>query len=529
MIERDYNHPSIFSWVAFNETWGLTTKVGERDQYLPVTQQKVAAVTRLAKSLDSTRLVEDNSVCCRRGHTITDINSWHEYLPGWRWRDYMKVLSDSTFPGSPWNFEKGYAQGRQPMMNSEFGNVWGYEGSTGDVDWSWDYHLAINEFRRNPKLSGWLYTEHHDVINEWNGYWRFDRTNKETGLGDFVDGMSLLDLHAPMYITLGDEMARAAKPGEKVDVSMFASFLTPSRAFGDSLVIRAELYGWNSLGDRKSWWSGNRTIGYRPWMTEPLPPLAVTMPNEPATVVLTIRLEDGAGTVLARNFTTFVVEGDIPSDWQVAGGKARLVRVSAAEYRDAKWSRKTWKVLDSLKVNGAGSGFFEYRIPWPSGLAAAAVENATFLVEASAKQLFGKDRDSGDSVGGDFMRGGGSQDPSRNPNAYPMTDDTKYASAVTVRVNGELAGRYELSDDPADHRGVLSWFSQKRDGKLREAGSYGQLLRVPVPASALAQGARTGALIVRLEVSDAMPGGLAIYGRRFGRYPVDPGVLFVLR
>ena len=190
---------------------------------------------------------------------------------------------------------------------------------------------------------------------------------------------------------------------------------------------------------------------------------------------------------------------------------------------------KTWNVLDGLKVNGTGSGFFEYRIPWPAGLSADAVETATFLVEASAKQLFGKDRDSRDTVGGDFMRGGGSHDPSRNPNAYPMTDETKYPSAVTVSVNGELAGRYELADDPADHRGILSWFSQKRDGKLREAGSYGELLRVPIPKSALVEGARTGALRVRLEVSDAEPGGLAIYGRRFGRYPVDPSIVFILR
>src|SRR2546422_6573330 len=36
-------------------------------------------------------------------------------------------------------------------------------------------------------------------------------------------------------------------------------------------------------------------------------------------------------------------------------------------------------------------------------------------------------------------------------------------------------------------------------------------------------------MIVRLEVDAALPGGLAIYGARFGRYPVDPSVLFVLR
>ncbi len=97
-----------------------------------------------------------------------------------------------------------------------------------------------------------------------------------------------------------------------------------------------------------------------------------------------------------------------------------------------------------------------------------------------------------------------------------------------MRVNGEVAGRYDLTNDPADHRGILSWFSQKRDGYLREAGSYGQLLRVPIPADALARAAKTGEVVVRLEVSDAMPGGLAIYGARFGRYPVDPTVVLVL-
>jgi hypothetical protein len=530
MIERDYNHPAIFSWVAFNETWGLTSKVDGKDVYRPETQRRVADVVRLAKQLDSTRLVEDNSVCCRRGHTVTDLNTWHEYLPGWRWRDYMRTLSDSTFPGSPWNFEDGYQQGRQPMFNSEFGNVWGYEGSTGDVDWSWDYHLAVNAFRRHPKLSGWLYTEHHDVINEWNGYWRFDRTTKETGLGDLADGMTLRDLHGALYVAVGDELARTSRPGERVVVPLWASFLTGSGAFGDSLVLRAELYGWNTIGERKRYWSTARAVPYRAWMSQALAPLTVAMPEEPSVAVLSIRLEDRAGTVLHRNFTTFVVEGEPAGNIQLEDGRrARIARVEPSAFRDAKWTRKQWQVMDGLKVNGAGSGFFEYRIPWPRDLSPAAVGSAVFLVEASAKQLFGKDRDTTDSAGGDFMRGGGSHDPSRNRNAYPMTDATAYPSAVTVRVNGEIAGRFDLDDDPADHRGILSWHAQKRDGFLRDAGSYGQLLRVPISNASLAQAAAAGEVIVRLEVSDAFPGGLAIYGRKFGRYPVDPSVLFLLR
>jgi hypothetical protein len=531
MIDRDYNHPAVFSWITFNETWGLLTKVEGRDRYLPETQRKVASVYRLAKSLDPTRLVEDNSVCCRRGHTETDLNSWHEYLPGWEWEATLDRYSDSTHAGSTWNFERPWTQGTQPMLNSEFGNVWGYEGSTGDVDWSWDYHRAVDAFRRHPKLSGWLYTEHHDVINEWNGYWHFDRSPKITGLDELSPGMTLRDLHAPIYLAVGDpELSKAVQPNAKVDVPLYASFLTPSTAYGDSLVLRAELWGWTALGERKSWGTFTRRVPYRPYLTQALAPLPVTMPDEPAVAVLATRLEDASGTVLQRNFTTFVVEGAPAATATLADGRnVRVAHVAAGKPSDGKWSLKQWSILDGLKMDGAGSGYFEYRIPWPNGLSAADVAGATFLVEASAKRLNGKDRDSTMKQSGDYMRGGGFHDPSANPNSYPMTGTTPFPSAVTVRVNGELAGRWDLADDPADSRGILSWHNQLRDRKLREAGSYGELLRVPLPPAALAAAAKSGQVVVRLEVDDALPGGLAIYGSKFGRYPIDPTVLFVLR
>ena len=189
MLRRDFNHPAIFSWVLFNEQWGLLTKGSDgKKAYLPETQAWVETRYDLAKSLDPTRLVEDNSPCCGGGHVKTDLNSWHMYLPGWKWKAELDAAEAQTAPGSAWNYLGGRTQRGEPMLNSECGNVWGYEGSTGDVDWSFDYHAMIDEFRRHPKTAGWLYTEHHDVINEWNGYVRADRSEKETGLGELVPG-----------------------------------------------------------------------------------------------------------------------------------------------------------------------------------------------------------------------------------------------------------------------------------------------------------------------------------------------------
>ena len=84
-----------------------------------------------------------------------------------------------------------------------------------------------------PAMAGWLYTEHHDVINEWNGYWRFDRSKKETGVGDLVSGMSLRDFHSPYYIAVGRELGTIARArGRRVQVPLYASLLAGDRPVG---------------------------------------------------------------------------------------------------------------------------------------------------------------------------------------------------------------------------------------------------------------------------------------------------------
>ncbi len=530
MIGRDFNHPAIFAWVPFNETWGLFSGKGKDRKYLPETQAWVASVYRLAKTLDPTRLVEDNSPC-NHDHVETDINSWHSYLPGFAWREHLDQVTRDTFPGSAWNFIGGRKQASQPLLNSEFGNVWGYEGSTGDCDWSWDYHVAMNEFRRHPRIGGWLYTEHHDVVNEWNGYYRFDRTEKFTGLGGLVQGMTLRDLHGPYYLSTGSDLCREVKPGEVVSVPLWASFLTEGTPDA-RLRLRVALTGWDTLGRPQRYSQADRDVTFRPWLSQELEPLSVRMPDQPALALLSLVLEDASGRVLHRNFTTFLVaDGTARRDerTELDGAPARVVRFAPGAFRAAEWSLGQWNVLDGLKADGAGSGYFEFRLPWPEDLDVSAVAGASLSFEASAKQLFGKDKRGVQRQEGDFMLGKGTHDPSLNPNAYPMTDAARFPSAVRVRVAGTSIGQFDLPDDPADHRGILSWHSQKRDKKLREAGSYGYLISAGVPAAALRAAAEAKEIVIRFEVDSALPGGLALYGERFGRYPLDPTLVFILK
>ncbi|MHC4582250.1 MAG: glycoside hydrolase family 2 protein, partial [Planctomycetota bacterium] len=507
MIRRDYNHPSIFSWVNFNETWGL--KTGRRG-YMPETQEWVASIYELTKKLDPSRLVEDNSPC-NNDHVATDINSWHAYLPGYGWRERLGQITRDTYPGSEWNFIGGRTQSNQPLFNSECGNVWGYQGSAGDVDWSWDYHIMINEFRRHPEVCGWLYTEHHDVINEWNGYYKYDRSDKYTGMSDLIEGMSLRDLHGQFYIASERELCRTVEPGANVRVPLYASFMTDS-AVSENLTLRAELFGWDRLANRELYNQYERTIPYMAWMNRELEPLSVTMPDKPSLAVLSLVLQDESGGILHRNFTTYLVsDGPSPREETMASdsGSIKVVRFAPNSFKKAEWSLKQWNVLEGLKVNGAGSGYFEYLLAWPEGLRVEDIAEASLRLEVSAKQLFGKDKEGARKQGGDFMRGKGTHDPSSNPNSYPMTDETSFPSAVRVRVAGRTVGLFDLPDDPADHRGILSWHSQKRDRRLREAGSYGYLISASIPKSVLTEAASKKEIALRLEVDDALAGGLA--------------------
>ena len=519
MIKRDYNHPAIFSWIAFNETWGLITKVMTQSdttfQYLPRTQTWVASMYSLAKSLDPTRLVEDNSICCGRGHTETDINSWHEYLPGWEWEDLLNNIDRNTFEGSPFHFEKGFKQGNQPNINSECGNVWGYDGSTGDVDWSWDYHRMINTFRKYPKVGGWLYTEHHDVINEWNGYWRFDRSKKRSGMEELNPGMKLNDLHAPVYLSTGNEICRTVKGGVPVKVPLYLSSMT-GKDYGKQLKLSYQLKLTNAIGETSLISQGTKLLDYQPYIQKELDSLTLDMPHLGGLAILTLQLEDLKGTVLHHNFMHFEV---------MAGTKlpkTEVVSVAPADFTHAQWSAKQWSVLDGLKVCGAGKGYFEYTFRLTGPIDFKALKEAYFLIEISAKELFVKDRGQKETVAGDFMLGAKAS-PSGNPNSYPMTDETLFPSTITITVNGESALTTTLADDPADHRGVLSWHHQLKDRKLREAGSYGYLTKVAVSKKQLESAMEKGELVIQLKTLGE--GGIAVYGKSFGRYPLDPSLV----
>ena len=515
-VERDYNHPSIFAWVNFNETWGLRTG----GTYLPETQEWVRSMYHLTKTLDPSRLVEDQSAC-NHDHVESDINSWHAYCRGFIWENVIKEYVDNTYPGSHFNYIADNVQNGAPMINSECGDVWGYEGSAGDCDYTWDYHIMMDAFRRYPKCAGWLYTEHHDVVNEWNGYVKYDRTPKIDGLDDLVPGMTIADFQSPYYISPVKYLYTLNKAGESLDLPLYASFMTDKDP--GSLTVETELVGWNGLGAFNSFGKQEQAVPFEPFLSRTVATQKVQLPEENGLYILRIVLKNGKGEALHHNFTTFRIKDGKDS----AEENIKEIPFTPASCSASDWSLGQSKVYDGLKINGFGHGYFEFKVPIPDDLMVDRIASAELVFEASAKEMFGKDKE-GKEISGDYMLGGGTFDHCKSANSYAMTDEVLWPSKVEVSINGKKIGSYDLADDPADHRGILSWGAQPDERRMCEGGSYGELVKMSIPLMDIPADKilKDKAAVIRFSVPEGTPeGGLAIYGKDFGRYPLDPMVV----
>lgn len=189
IIDRDFNHPSIVTWVPINESWGVPAIAKDRQQ-----QHFSQAMYHFIHSLDPSRLVISNDGWSM---TETDICALHNYTHGNKEEkgkfDHFK-LSLSTRENlvqrqsSPWPiFADGFHYQDQPILLTEFGGI-GYDvsGQPGRGYTSVDNEDAfIEEYQRimdaiygSVGLWGYCYTQLTDVEQEINGLVTYNRKPK---------------------------------------------------------------------------------------------------------------------------------------------------------------------------------------------------------------------------------------------------------------------------------------------------------------------------------------------------------------
>ncbi|HEY5587091.1 MAG TPA: glycoside hydrolase family 2 TIM barrel-domain containing protein [Ruminiclostridium sp.] len=523
VINRDINHPSIISWVIFNETWGLED-IDKEDKkiYSEETQQWVKQTYLWAKEKDGTRLIEDNSPC-KFDHIVSDINSWHFYSNGYeRVRKELKDVTEQTYPGSTWNYINGNKQNGVPLMNSECGAVWGVQGSAGESDISWQYKYMINEIRKHEKICGFVFTQFHDVVNEFNGYYRIDNKDKYFGYEDFCEGMTIKDLHSPNFIVIDAPPCRTLKTEEEVVIPLLASSYSDVY-HNQKLTLEWELW-YNNFGTKVVISTCKEDIEWKGYEVFSIGDIFVKMPKCDSMVVFALKLRDSKQRIITRNFICFDVQSSFAEGCYALEGD--WFNVKPKDFISKVWDC-SWNALGGNKVNGGHSGYFEYKVNVPEFKSFEEFTNMELIFEAGAKRILQKDLEKDEATTllseMDFVQGA-RQVAEANKNSYFMTDEDKHTSKVEILINDQLIDTIFLPDDPADSRGVLSWHNQPDNKWLEEAGSYGYLYKVNIPSRLVAKIIKQGSFDLKFNVpktSNENEGGLALYGRNSGRYPMD--------
>jgi beta-galactosidase/beta-glucuronidase len=184
IVRQQYNHPSIITWVPFNESWGVRQILTNRKQ-----QKFTEGIYHLTKSLDPNRPVITNDGW---EHTVSDILTLHDYVESGaeflqNYADKSPILNNElAFNNSKYALAQGYTYRGQPIIVSEFGGIafqsdkgWGYGNQVVTEDAFVERFRSITQaIKKIDYICGYCYTQVTDVQQEMNGLLTEDRKPK---------------------------------------------------------------------------------------------------------------------------------------------------------------------------------------------------------------------------------------------------------------------------------------------------------------------------------------------------------------
>lgn len=185
IFRQNYNHPSVITWVPFNESWGV-----DRIMTCKMQQAFTVGIYNLTKAMDNMRPVVTNDGW---EHTCSDIITIHDYEQDAENFHAMFSRKDDllgnkiTMTNGRFVFAQGYEYKGQPVIISEYGGIairdkgegWGYGTRVDDVaGLEKRYDELTSAIMDLDYVCGFCYTQVTDVEQEVNGIMYPDRQIK---------------------------------------------------------------------------------------------------------------------------------------------------------------------------------------------------------------------------------------------------------------------------------------------------------------------------------------------------------------
>ncbi|MEP6696935.1 MAG: sugar-binding domain-containing protein [Pseudonocardiales bacterium] len=222
VLDRDYSHPCIVTWVPLNESWGVPNLERAAEQ-----RNFVRGMYHLTKAIDPTRLAIGNDGW---EHIVSDIFGVHDYAQDGetllrRYGDYEAV--ERTLQRVQPHYRSvvlpGFSHNDEPLMVTEFGGITYVAGGApffnayGTVDSPEEflerYRDLVGALLDSPVVAGFCYTQLTDTEQERNGLLDSARKPKiDTDQVREITGMTAAAVPGDALARLeaGDEAAQRA-------------------------------------------------------------------------------------------------------------------------------------------------------------------------------------------------------------------------------------------------------------------------------------------------------------------------------
>ena len=178
VVLRDRNHPSIISWVPYNESWGVNELSRSRNQ-----QHAVAAAYHQTHQLDGTRPVVGNDGWEQVEADIFTIHdySWNADLLKRRYADDdgLELAIETHFPANRPLVTPEFDLAGKPVIVTEYGGVsfapeqgktwYGYGTVRNEAEFIERYRELTSALTSSELLAGFCYTQLTDTLQEPNG------------------------------------------------------------------------------------------------------------------------------------------------------------------------------------------------------------------------------------------------------------------------------------------------------------------------------------------------------------------------